>query len=191
MHLDLLFRQAPKEAPRVREEVRVSLDLAAVVVPKASDVLAARLREMILVQRARRGYAAPARTRTGRAIRTEPHLGTRGVARAGNRRAGADARRPQWRLAGAAAGPRTRSRARSSCSCAATACGSRRCSRRAKRSSRPRRGSRRSIVSDADLAEMTRIHQALDTGFRRRRRACAAQPAMAPRRSCARAATSC
>src|ERR1043165_9864837 len=32
----------------VREDVRVSLALAAVVVPKASDVLAARLREMIL-----------------------------------------------------------------------------------------------------------------------------------------------
>ena len=47
MHLELVSRQAPKEAC-VREVVRVSLDLAAVVVPKASDVLAARLRELIL-----------------------------------------------------------------------------------------------------------------------------------------------
>lgn len=47
MHLELVSRQAPREV-LVREDVRVSLDLAAVVVPKASDVLAARLREMIL-----------------------------------------------------------------------------------------------------------------------------------------------
>src|ERR1044072_328683 len=47
MHLELVSRQAPQER-RVREDVRVSLDLAAVVVPKASDVLGARLREMIL-----------------------------------------------------------------------------------------------------------------------------------------------
>src|ERR1041384_7768555 len=49
MRLALSSGQAPTEAARVREDVRVSLDLAAVVVvPKASDVLAARLREMIL-----------------------------------------------------------------------------------------------------------------------------------------------
>jgi GntR family transcriptional repressor for pyruvate dehydrogenase complex len=46
--LELVLGKHPRERCLVREEVRLSLDLAAVVVPKASDVLAAKLRELIL-----------------------------------------------------------------------------------------------------------------------------------------------
>ena len=105
MHLELVSRQAPKEAC-VREDVRVSLDLAAVVVvPKASDVLAARLREMILSSGLAEGTPLP----------TERELVAQsGLSRASVREAlrvleteglVLTARRPQWRLAGAAARP--------------------------------------------------------------------------------------
>ena len=47
MHLELAVGKASRETP-VREVAALSLDLAAVVVPKASDVLAAKLRELIL-----------------------------------------------------------------------------------------------------------------------------------------------
>src|SRR4026209_1471047 len=48
MHLELVLGKRPSRGAVVREEVRLSLDLAAVVVPKASDVLAAKLRGLIL-----------------------------------------------------------------------------------------------------------------------------------------------
>ena len=142
MHLELVFGQAPEEAPRVREDVRVSLDLAAVVVPKASDVLAARLREMILSSGLAEGTPLP----TERELVTQSGLSRASVREALRvleteglvvTRAGRDGGSQVRRRAA------TSSRARSSCSCAATA-RFEVCSRRAKRSSRLPPHSRRS-----------------------------------------------
>src|SRR5882724_4890829 len=48
MHLELALGKRPWGGAPVREVAALSLDLATVVVPKASDVLAAKLRELIL-----------------------------------------------------------------------------------------------------------------------------------------------
>jgi len=160
MHLELVSRQAPKEAC-VREVVRVSLDLAAVVVPKASDVLAARLRELILSRGLAEGTPLPterelvaqsglSRTSVREALRV---LETEGLVltRAG-RNGGSQVRRPgresisrSFELFVRSHGVRFQAllEAREAIEPAAAALAA-------------------IHRQDADLAEMTRIHKALD-----------------------------
>src|ERR1700742_4140660 len=162
MHLDLASGQASKEAPCVREDVRVSLDLAAVVVvPKASDVLAARLREMILSSGLAEGTPLPTErelvTQSGlsrasvrealRVLETEGLVATKAGRNGGSqvRRPGRESISRSFELFVRSHGVRFEALLE------------------AREAIEPAAARLAAIHrSDADLAEMTRIHQELD-----------------------------
>ena len=157
------------------------LDLAAVVVPKASDVLAAKLRELILSSGLAEGTPLPterelvaqsglSRTSVREALRV---LETEGlVLTKAGRNGGSQVRRPgresisrSFELFVRSHGVRFEALLE------------------AREAIEPAAARLAAIHrTDDDLAEMTRIHRQLDRSVRRRRRTCAAEPRMAPRR---------
>ena len=161
MHLELALGKRPWGGAPVREVAALSLDLATVVVPKASDVLAAKLRELILSNGLAEGTPLPterelvaqsglSRTSVREALRV---LETEGlVLTKAGRNGGSQVRRPgresisrSFELFVRSHGVRFEALLE------------------AREAIEPAAARLAAIHrSDADLAEMTRVHKALD-----------------------------
>jgi len=136
------------------------LGLAAVFRAEASDVLAEKLRELILSRALAEGTPLPTERSSSRSPASAAH---RYVKRCVSwKPRGWSPPKPAATVARSVRRPGRESiSVRSRCSCAVMACGSKLCSRRARRSSPPRHRLAAIHRTDDDLAEMTRIHRQL------------------------------